>query len=587
MSDRNRSVDSLTARHFWQLTWSYGRDSWLVLLIPVNAVFLYTAAPYTMGRILSGLLVPGRNLTSLIIAFVVAALLGIIANGLGFSAFFRTQAKSMASLQTEALNMLLKRGMAFHNNQVGGKLVSDAIDYPSAYSQLSNALITNILPFLVSILTGLAVIFYSSAILGGLMMVMSVAAIGSGFLQRHKMAPFRKRRIEASKAVTSHLADAIVNVQAVKTFARESDELKTHSILNDKLKRYRSHDWQVFAKDGTKRITLLMVFELMFIFLIIWLVRRDPRILGAGIFAFSYTITLTNRLFDIGNMVRSIEEAFLLAEPMTAALQDKSEIVDRPAAKKLHIDRAVIEFRAVHFHYSDATDKDKVFEDLSLTIQAGERVGLVGPSGGGKSTITKLLLRFEDIQDGIITIDGQNIAAVTQRSLREAIAYVPQESLLFHRTIKDNIAYGNANATDETIELAARQAYAHDFIMALPKGYDTVVGERGVKLSGGQRQRIAIARAILKNAPILVLDEATSALDSESEQYIQEALWGLMENRTAVVIAHRLSTIQRLDRIVVLADGKVVENGSHQQLLKANGLYNRLWQRQSGGFIEE
>ena len=232
-------------------------------------------------------------------------------------------------------------------------------------------------------------------------------------------------------------------------------------------------------------------------------------------------------------------------------------------------------------------NESKLFENLNLTIPAGQNVGIVGPSGGGKTTITKLLLRFMDIRSGAIKIDGINIAEVTQTSLRDAITYVPQEPLLFHRSIKENIAYGKPSATMKEITTAAKKAHAHDFIEKLPQGYDTLVGERGIKLSGGQRQRVALARAILKDAPIIVLDEATSALDSESERLIQEALFSLMEGRTTIVIAHRLSTIKHLDRILVLKDGKIIEDGNHVDLIKKkNGTYAKLWSHQSGGFIE-
>jgi ATP-binding cassette subfamily B protein len=241
----------------------------------------------------------------------------------------------------------------------------------------------------------------------------------------------------------------------------------------------------------------------------------------------------------------------------------------------------------VRFRYADSTADDYIFDGLNLHIEPGQKIGLVGHSGGGKSTLTRLLLRFDEITDGSITIDGQDICAVTQASLRAQISYVPQEPLLFHRSIRENIAYGNTAATQQEVERAAQLAYAHDFIIKLSDGYNTVVGERGVKLSGGQRQRIAIARAMLKNAPILVLDEATSALDSESEKAIQKALWELMDGKTAVVIAHRLSTIQKMDRILVLDDGTIVEDGSHKQLLAQDGIYAKLWAHQSGGFIEE
>jgi ATP-binding cassette subfamily B protein len=251
----------------------------------------------------------------------------------------------------------------------------------------------------------------------------------------------------------------------------------------------------------------------------------------------------------------------------------------------LTIRTGAIQFRDVTFIHSGADDA--LFEKFSLSIEPGEKIGLVGHSGSGKTTFTRLLLRFSDIQDGAITIDGQDVSHITQEDLHSVIAYVPQEPLLFHRSIRENIAYGNLGADDAAVKRAAKHAHAHDFIRTLPVRYDTLVGERGVKLSGGQRQRIAIARAMLKDAPVLVLDEATSALDSESEVLIQDALWKLMEGRTAIVIAHRLSTIQKMDRIVVLENGKIVEEGPHKTLLAKKGTYAKLWAHQSGGFIDE
>jgi ATP-binding cassette subfamily B protein len=224
---------------------------------------------------------------------------------------------------------------------------------------------------------------------------------------------------------------------------------------------------------------------------------------------------------------------------------------------------------------------------LTLHIKPGERIGLAGHSGGGKTTLTKLILRFADVTKGAIAIDGQNIADVSQDSLRSAIAYVPQEPYLFHRSLRENIAYARPDATDDEVMLAVKRANAYEFIKNLPDGLDTIVGERGVKLSGGQRQRIAIARAILKDAPILILDEATSALDSESEKLIQNALTKLMKGRTSIVVAHRLSTIAQLDRIIVLENGSIAEQGSHSELLQHKGIYATLWAHQSGGFIEE
>ena len=258
-------------------------------------------------------------------------------------------------------------------------------------------------------------------------------------------------------------------------------------------------------------------------------------------------------------------------------------IQDNQDAKPLNVTAGEIAFKNVHFSYSG----EKIFEDMDFVIKPNQKIGLLGPSGAGKSTLVSLLLRLFDIQDGEITIDGQNIKSVSQESLRSKIAVIPQDTSLFHRSLADNIRYGCLNATDEDVIAAAKQAYAHEFIEQLPDGYNTMVGERGIKLSGGQRQRIAIARAILKNAPILLLDEATSALDSESEMHIQQSLENLMENKTVIAIAHRLSTISRLDRLIVMNNGEIVEDGTHDSLLKAKRHYAKLWNMQSGGFIDD
>jgi ATP-binding cassette subfamily B protein len=301
----------------------------------------------------------------------------------------------------------------------------------------------------------------------------------------------------------------------------------------------------------------------------------------------SYTGGIGMRLWEFQNVLRQYNRAFGDANDMVKILAIEPEVQDPLKPTKSRIKAGQIDFNSVQFRHDGASENDTLFRDLDLHIRAGEKVGLVGHSGSGKTTLTRLLLRFSDIDEGEIVIDGQNIASITQDDLRRSISYVPQEPLLFHRTIRENIAYGQPDATDEEIAEAARKAHAEDFIEKLPHKYGTLVGERGVKLSGGQRQRIAIARAILKDAPILVLDEATSALDSESERLIQKALTELMKNRTAIVIAHRLSTVQKMDRIIVLDEGDIIEQGSHAELVEAKGTYAQLWAHQSGGFIED
>ena len=321
----------------------------------------------------------------------------------------------------------------------------------------------------------------------------------------------------------------------------------------------------------------------VFLFIIITGSNTLGFAIGDVVLLYTLTTNIINHIWDTSNILRDINRTLGDAAEMVKILDTPTEIEDH-TDRPLVVSSAEIDFHNITFQHSDS--KTPLFENFSLKINAGERIGLVGISGSGKTTLTKLLLRFSDVQKGEILIDGQDISSVTQHSLRESIAYVPQETLLFHRSIAENIAYGKPNASRDEIERVAHLASADDFIEKMPEGYETLAGERGNKLSGGQRQRVAIARAFLKDAPILILDEATSALDSESEAAIQKATERLMKGRTSIVVAHRLSTIANLDRIVVLKDGKIIEQGSHRQLLLHDGPYKHLWSRQTGAFFE-
>ncbi|MBP9868985.1 ATP-binding cassette domain-containing protein [Patescibacteria group bacterium] len=294
----------------------------------------------------------------------------------------------------------------------------------------------------------------------------------------------------------------------------------------------------------------------------------------------SFLAIAFTKLEYIGRLLRRGSEAATQIAEALDVMDRVPEIQDVPNAKKLRVTKGEIVFSDASFGYLD----EAMIRALNLTIASKERIGLVGPSGAGKSTLTKLLLRFYDVQSGEIRIDGQNISEVTQESLRKSIAYVSQEPVLFHRSLYENIAYGKPGASMKEVIAAAKKAHCHEFITALPEGYESTVGERGVKLSGGERQRVAIARAILKDAPILMLDEATSSLDSESEALIQDALSSLMRDKTVIVIAHRLSTIMQMDRIIVIEQGGITDTGTHNELLKKVGMYQKLWGIQAGSF---
>ena len=577
-----------TLRLYFSVIKRHKREALLSLLLPISGVILNVLMPFFASKVLADLITHSTLLWAYFWLFAACGAVGIVLNGIGIRSSMALQAKSMHDLHQMVFQHLLHRSVGFYNNQIGGKLISDVIDFISGFGMLINAGFISGFTFLTTTLIGLIIVLVSNWAIGlAIISLLTILVIWT-IIESRKRSHIRNERLKISKALVSHLSDSIVNAVTVKTFAQEEAEFAKSKTISLKLAEARKNDWQRTVTSETQRMGLLLFMQVTLVLVLILIAKRDSHLLAAGIFAFTYTIGLISRFFNVNTIVRQVEDSFLQASSVTTLLKEDTEIVDTADAKPLNITHGEIQYKGVAFHYADAPSSQNVFTELNLHIKPGEKIGLVGHSGGGKSTFTRLLLRFDDISKGQILIDGQDIQGVTQSSLRQAISYVPQEPLLFHRTIKENIGYGKPDANQAEIEAAAHSAYAHEFITALPEGYDTIVGERGVKLSGGQRQRVAIARAMLKDAPILVLDEATSALDSESEKVIQEALWKLMEERTAIVIAHRLSTIQRLDRIVVLANGKIVEEGSHKELLNiANGTYAKLWAHQSGGFIED
>lgn len=536
-----------------------------------------------------------------IVMLVVANLVGQVCSKLQDYAVWKLEILGYYDLSTLVFDSLSNQSMTFHNSRFGGALVSQTSKFTGAYSSLVELFNYSLVPLISA--TVLTIVLLAPlvplyvAILSAILVVYVIVVwlLFRRTLSRNTVAASAQNRL------SGELSDSITNILAVKTSGREAYEKDLFTKANKEVRAAdsrRMHATLLSASVAAGIIVVIMVIQTIFV-----AGGNAWYGISAGtlVLIFSYTHNLTLRFNMINQTMTVINRAFGDAAEMTQNLDEPRLVADAEDAEDLVVTDGAIAFEHLSFQYTDGRSEDadseeedvepgiagpreNIFTDFSMDIPAGQRIGLVGRSGSGKTTLTKLLLRLEDIQEGSIKVDGQDVSKVTQVSLRRQIAYVPQEPLLFHRTIAENIAYGRPDATEEEIREAAREANALEFIEKLPEGFETITGERGVKLSGGQRQRIAIARAILTDAPILVLDEATSALDSESEKMIQEALGNLMKNRTSIVIAHRLSTVSNLDRIVVLKDGVIVEDGTHAELVQNGKEYAGLWERQTGAF---
>lgn len=478
---------------------------------------------------------------------------------------------------------LLKHSHSFFVDRFAGSLLSKVGNVNGAVNQLIPDLLWTHLTSLSSLVVTLGFLLFIDIKTAGIFFGLIVVLI----IFNRRLAPtktkYSRATAEFRTSLRGRLVDIISNVQAVRQYVQDDREESSINDLSTKVKEAQNLNWGYTEKMLLWNTCILFIFSLAMFWLLVEGWNAGNVTTGDLVLILALYSQITGTLIFIG---RAFNSAAQTIGEMEEGLEDilvPVDIEDTEDAFPLKCSQASIDWKSVIFKY----DQETIFSDFNLAIPAGQRLGLVGRSGAGKSTFVSLLLRQHDISSGSIEIDGQNISDVTQESLRKNIAVVPQEPALFHRSIRDNILYGKPNATEAELIEVAKKAQAHDFITALPDGYDTLVGERGVKLSGGQKQRVAIARAMLKDAPILILDEATSALDSESEVAIQKALEGLMEGRTVIAIAHRLSTLRKMDRIIVMEEGRIVEDGSHEQLTISGGVYEKLWNHQAGGFLQE
>lgn len=524
-----------------------------------------------------------QTLFSILALFAAVNLIGWVGQRMRSLSVTRLEAKTMSSLYESTFQYLLGHSHDFFISNFTGTLTRRVTRYARSFEQLFDNLIFNFFSAFLFAIGVIGVLLSRNIYLGGGLLLWTILFVYVQFKMMQALQGLRAESTAEDSKVTGFLSDAVLNHSTITTFAALPFENSRFKETIARWYRATRRSWDadawIYAVQGLFAVGI----EIVLLVGAVMLWQQGLVSIGDFVLIQVYIIGLMERLWGVGQNMRQLYSSFADATEMLDILELPHEILDVPDAKVLSVPNGAILFDHVRFAYQDT---HIVLNDLELAVRPHEKIALIGSSGAGKTTIAKLLLRLYDVTGGIIRIDGQDIADVTQESLRSSIAFVPQEPMLFHRSLMDNIRYGRQEATDAEVIEAAKQAHCLEFIGNYPEGFNTMVGERGVKLSGGERQRVAIARAILKDAPILVLDEATSSLDSESERLIQDALLKLMEGKTVIAIAHRLSTVMHMDRLIVMEKGSVVLSGTHDELLShESNLYKKLWEIQAGGFI--
>lgn len=588
-TDRDREVSRYTHRLFWRSTFVDAPSFVLWLLTRPVATFIYSVLiPFQVAFALQAIItrqfdqVNHYAYTIFFLGIVFCVLWSI-----GGTAICRNGKYGTEYLQKRVFANYLEKDYEFFSNTYLGALSSQATKLREAFNEYCQWALNGVIKQIVVVGFSIGIIAYQSPMLALITLASMFLVLSFTIASSKWRLKYRRLLSEASSQTAGVIGDALGHGPTVKSYAAEKYEIKRLNVALKKLCDAQYWSWMTSIPADVGRLLLAAVATLIILLLTSHLYQEGSISIAIVILVQLYVVRLIISTHEIAELVKQYEAVMSGSHQAVKTMLIKPTVLDKDKpinfSKKLN---SGIVLNNVSYKYDDAPAGITAIKDFSLNIKQGEKIGLVGYSGSGKTTLTKLLLRFMDVTGGSIAIGGIDIRDVSQYELRQRIAYVPQEPLLFHRSISENIYYGRPEASEAEVKKAGKDAYVNEFVSELKHGYDTLVGEKGVKLSGGQRQRVAIARALLKDAPILVLDEATSALDSRSEQYIQKALWKLMEGRTALVIAHRLSTIQRMDRIVVIDKGRIVEIGTHAELLKNNGgIYANLWSHQSGGYL--
>ena len=582
-----REINKQVLKYF--LYWQF-RYKWLTLVsllfLIIGTVLIFNIPPYLYKKIFDLLElgigidkqeVAKQAMLFVLILFFVHVIGNIFWRGTDFILSY-VKASAMRDIENDAFKNLQKHSFSFFINSFSGELITKVSRLTKAYEKLADILFYKVLFLLTKLIAALFILYFVFPIMAVILIVWSALyfiLITALSMWKYK---FDVRNAQMDSKVTGVLADTISNIMNTKIFSKSAYEMRR--FFNVSYERFlaRKKSWYAGVSIDTVQSCLVIIVEIVIIYVSIKLWVSGTITIGTIVLVQFLYLGILQDMWEFGIVIKDLHESLADSEEMIEIINREVDIKDPISPEKIKIGRGEININKINFGYEE---KGVLFRNFSMKIKSGKTIGLVGESGSGKTTITRLLLRFADINSGEILIDNQDIRNIRQEDLRSKISYVPQEPILFHRTLRENIVYSNPDAPEEEIIDAAKKANIHNFIISLPNGYDTIVGERGIKLSGGERQRVAIARAILKKVPIIILDESTSSLDSKSERLVQKAIRNLIKGKTTIVIAHRLSTIMMMDTIIVLDKGKIIERGTHEKLLKKKGKYRELWKYQT------